>query len=225
MKILVAEDDKSLSKILEEILLEQKYIVDTVFDGMDAVYYASNQEYDVIIMDIMMPKLNGYDAIKLLRKQNVSTPTIMLTAKSETFDKITGLDSGADDYMTKPFEPEELLARIRAMTRRTGAVLLDEIKIGKLVLNLSTHTLSFDAKSISLNNKEFLLMELFLRSPNKILTKESIINNVWGTLSEAVDNNVEAYISFLRKKLSYLKADDEVQIKTLRRTGYKLEEV
>lgn len=222
MNILVVEDDINLSDSLKEILTNKKYTVDTVYDGMDALYYASNAEYDIIILDVMIPKLDGYEVIKLLRKQGISTPTIMLTAKSEISDKIIGLDAGADDYMTKPFSPEELLARIRANSRRTGEVLLDELKYREVVLNTSTHRLIYKSKSIELNNKEFLLMNLFFRSPEIIVTKENIITNVWGYDADVMDNNIEAYISFVRKKLKFIKA--KISIKTIRKTGYILKE-
>ncbi len=223
MNILVVEDDKNLSDALVEILTQQNYVVDAVYDGIDAIYYATNSEYDVIVLDVMLPKLNGFEVIKLLRKQEVATPTIMLTARSEITDRVAGLDSGADDYMTKPFAPEELLARIRAMSRRTGEVLLDEIKFKELTLNISTHSLASPTKSINLNNKEYLMMEMFMKSPGKIITKDSFINNIWGVDADVMDNNVEAYISFVRKKLKFINSN--ITVKTLRKTGYILQEV
>ena len=225
MNILIVEDDLHLSEALKQIVEEQNYIVDVVHDGMDGLYYASNNEYDVIILDVMLPKMNGYDVIKMLRKQNVSTPTLMLTAKSEILDRVAGLDSGADDYMTKPFAPEELLARLRALSRRQGEVALDNLEFANLCLNLNTMSLSFNGKSVTLSNKEFQIIQLLMMNNTNIISKETIINKVWGADSNADDNNVEAYISFLRKKLFFLKADRSVNIVTIRQVGYKLDEV
>jgi len=225
VNILIVEDDLHLAEALKQIVEEQNYIVDLVHDGMDGLYYASNNEYDVIILDVMLPKMNGYDVIKMLRKQNVSTPTLMLTAKSEIFDRVVGLDSGADDYMTKPFAPEELLARLRALSRRQGEVALDTVEFGNLSLNLNTMSLSFNGKSVTLSNKEFQIIQLLMMNNTNIISKETIINKVWGADSNADDNNVEAYISFLRKKLFFLKADRSVNIVTIRQVGYKLDEV
>ena len=225
MNILIVEDDLHLAEALKQIVEEQNYIVDVVHDGMDGLYYASNNEYDVIILDVMLPKMNGYDVIKMLRMQNVSTPTLMLTAKSEILDRVAGLDSGADDYMTKPFAPEELLARLRALSRRQGEVALDTLEFANLNLNLNTMSLSFNCKSVTLSNKEFQIIQLLMKNNTNIISKETIINKVWGADSNADDNNVEAYISFLRKKLFFLKADRSVNIVTIRQVGYKLDEV
>ncbi len=225
MNILIVEDDLHLAEALKQIIEEQSYITDVVHDGMDGLYYASNNEYDVIILDVMLPKMNGYDVIKMLRRQNISTPTLMLTARGEIMDRVAGLDSGADDYMTKPFAPEELLARLRALSRRQGEVALDTIEFAELMLNLNTLTLSYNGKSVNLSNKEFQLLQLFMVNHSNIISKETIINKIWGTESNADDNNVEAYISFLRKKLFFLKADKTVNIMTIRQMGYKLDEV
>jgi len=225
LNILIVEDDLHLADALKQIVEEHDYIADMVHDGMDGLYYASNNEYDVIILDVMLPKMNGYDVIKMLRKQNVSTPTLMLTAKSEIPDRVAGLDSGADDYMTKPFAPEELLARLRALSRRKGDVALEILEFAGLSLSLNTMSLSFGGKSVTLSNKEFHIMQLLMHNQPNIISKETIINKIWGADSSADDNNVEAYISFLRKKLFYLKADSVVNIVTLRQVGYKLDEV
>lgn len=225
MNILIVEDDLHLAEALEQIIEEQNYRADVVHDGMDGLYYASNNEYDVMILDVMLPKMSGFDVIKMLRKQNIAIPTLMLTARSEIIDRVTGLDFGADDYMTKPFSTEELLARLRALSRRQGEVLIDEIEFASLILNLSTFVLSYSAKSVSLSNKEFHLMNLLMINHSKIVSKDTIINKIWGEDSSAADNNIEAYISFLRKKLFFLKANDKVNIVTLRQVGYKLDEV
>ena len=221
MKVLIIEDDKHLSEALEHIMEENNYFVDVAFDGMDGLYYASNEEYDVIILDVMLPKMDGYDVIKSLRKQKIATPTIMLTAKSELSDKITGLDSGADDYMIKPFSPEELLARVRALSRRIGEVVIEETAFDDVILNLNTYTLTRGVKSVKLSNKEFQIMQILMANPKNIVSKETLINKVWGVESDTEDNNVEAYISFLRKKLYYI--NTTVEIKTVRMAGYLLE--
>ncbi len=220
MRVLLVEDDKYLAEALEHILVKEKFFVDKVDNGEDGFYYAENGEYDAIVLDVMMPKMNGYEVIKKLREVGVATPTIMLTAKSEINDKITGLDAGADDYLTKPFEPKELLARLRALTRRTGNVVLEEVKFEDLTLNLNTLELSSNGKSIVLSNKEFLIMKAFLSTPTTVYSKDNLIVKVWGYDSDAEDNNVEAYISFLRKKLEHL--GTKVNITTLRKIGYKL---
>lgn len=223
MKILIVEDDLHLSQALQQIMKEQDYFVDAVFDGIDGLYYAANNDYDVIVLDVMLPKMNGHDVIKTLRKQKIATPTIMLTAKSEVEDKITGLDAGADDYMIKPFSPEELLARVRALSRRIGEVVVDELTFHDVVLNLNTYTLSCGIKSVKLSNKEFQIMSILMTNVNTIISKESLIIKVWGADSDTEDNNVEAYISFLRKKLHFVNVS--VCIRTVRMAGYMLEEI
>ncbi len=221
MRVLIVEDDKHLAEALEFILKNEKFFVDKVDNGEDGYYYAKNSEYDVIVLDVMLPKMTGFEVIKKLRQEKVATPTILLTAKSETNDKITGLDAGADDYLTKPFEPKELLARIRALTRRVGTVILEELKYEDLVLNLDTTELSCNNKKMVLSNKEFLILKVFLANPQVIFSKDDLILKVWGFDSDAEDNNVEAYISFLRKKLEFL--ETKVSISTIRKMGYKLE--
>ena len=221
MRLLLAEDEKDLSKALCTILKHNNYSVDAVYDGQDALDYGLCENYDGIILDIMMPKKNGIDVLKELRKAKVSTPILMLTAKEQISDKVRGLDSGADDYMTKPFDPEELLARIRALTRRQGEVVLDELSFEGTTLNLSTCDLSCGEKSIHLNFKEFEIMKILMTSPGIVTTKEDLIVKVWGYDSNAVDNNVEVSISFLRKKLDFI--ESAVEIAALRKIGYRLE--
>lgn len=222
MKVLVVEDDLHLSESLTHILEEQGYFVDAVDNGMDGLYYASNDQYDVIVLDVMLPKMNGYEVIKMLRKQKNATPTIMLTAKSEIDDRITGLDAGADDYMVKPFAPKELLARLRALSRRSGDVVIDEKAFGDVMLNLNTYAFTCGTKSVTLSNKEFQIMQIMMANPSSIVSKETLIVKVWGIDSDTNDNNVEAYISFLRKKLFYVGSN--VEIRTIRMAGYRLEE-
>lgn len=221
MQILVVEDDIRLADALSQILREQKYMVDLVYDGQDGLDYACSGIYDVIILDVMLPKRDGFSVASELRRQNVRTPILLLTAKDSVPDKVTGLDCGADDYMTKPFAPEELLARVRALSRRQGEVILTQMEFEDLILNLGTCDLSCGAKSVRLNFKEFEVMKLLMSSVKTVVPKEDLIVKVWGFHSEAEDNNVEAYISFLRKKLHFL--GSKAEIATLRKLGYKLE--
>jgi len=199
---------------------EQKYTVDAVYDGEDGYQYAVSGEYDAIILDVMLPKRNGYDVVRALRREKIATPVLMLTARDELESKINGLDCGADDYMTKPFAPEELTARIRALTRRQGEVLLEEMQVEDIVLYLSTSDLRCGAKRIRLSFKEFEVMKLLMLAHNTIVPKEQLIVKVWGPESDAEDNNVEAYISFLRKKLFFI--GSKIGIQTVRKVGYRL---
>ena len=222
MRILVVEDEVRLAEALGQILSEQKYLVDIVHDGEDGYDYAASGIYDVIVLDVMLPGMDGYEIVRKLRRNKNQTPVIMLTTRSATDDKVKGLDCGADDYMTKPFEPEELLARIRALTRRQGEVVLDEMTFGDLTLDLSTCDLKCAGKSIHLNFKEFEILKLLMGAQGSVITKEDIIVKVWGYDSDASDNNVEAYISFLRKKFAFLKT--KASIIALRKVGYRLME-
>ena len=221
MKILVVEDELRLAEALQQIMQEQKYQVDVANDGNDGLDYALYGDYDVIVLDVMLPGKDGFEIVRALRAAKVKTPVIMLTARDDVRDKIRGLDKGADDYMTKPFVPEELLARIRALSRRQGEVLLEEITMEDLTLSLSTNDLLCGAKSIHLAFKEFEIMKILLSNQKAIVSKDMLISKVWGDDSDAEDNNVEAYISFLRKKLSFL--GSRVQIATIRKVGYRLE--
>lgn len=221
MQILVVEDEKRLAEALQQILTEKKYMVDLAFDGVDGFDMAVSGIYDVIILDVMLPKMNGLQVAENLRKEKLSTPILMLTAKDQVADKVKGLDAGADDYMTKPFSPEELLARVRALTRRQGEVVFDELSFDGLTLNLSTCDLLCGEKSVHLNFKEFEIMKIFLSNPQNVTTKDDLIIKVWGYDSNAVDNNVEVYISFLRKKLEFI--NSKVEIVSLRKVGYRLE--
>ena len=206
MQILVVEDEKRLREAICHILREQKYLVDAVGNGNEGYDYGKSGIYDCIILDVMMPGMNGFEVAAALRREKIGTPILMLTARDAIPDKVKGLDSGADDYMTKPFSPEELLARIRVLTRRRGEVVLDEMTCGDLIYTLSSGTLACraSAKTIRLNFKEGELLKLFLASPGVILSKETIITKIWGYDSDAGDNNVEAYVSFLRKKLQFV---------------------
>ena len=220
MTILIAEDEVRLADALAQILKEQKYQTDVVYDGRDAYDYAAGGTYDVIVMDVMMPYMDGFQVVHKLRENHIQTPVIMLTAKDTWQNKVQGLDAGADDYMTKPFQPEELLARIRALSRRQGEVVLDTLTFDDLTLNISTYDLATSAKSVHLGFNEFEIIRILMSNPKAITPKEDLITRVWGALSDAEDNNVEAYISFLRRKLTFL--GSRVQIGTVRKVGYHL---
>jgi len=221
MQILIVEDELRLAKALKQILEEKKYMVDTVADGQDGLDYALSGIYDVIILDVMLPKMDGMTVAKKLRESSVSTPIIMLTAKDTIKDKITGLDSGADDYMTKPFSPNELLARIRALTRRYTEVLAEVTEFGDFTFNSSVNEISKNGKSINLNYKEAEILKLLLLRKNVPVSKEELITKVWGFNSDAGDSNVEAYMSFVRKKLNFIQS--EYTIASYKKKGYMLE--
>lgn len=204
MQILIAEDDERLAAALEKILKDNDYDVDVVHDGQEGLNYATVGRYDVIILDVMMPKMNGFEVTKEIRRAGISTPVMLLTARDATADKIVGFDSGADDYMTKPFSPAELMAHLRALTRRQGEVQFERLKAGDLDLNLESYELTCGKKSIQLSFKEFSILKILMSNPGAVVSKETLIEKAWGISSSAGDNNVEAYISFLRKKLSHL---------------------
>lgn len=221
MRILIVEDEKRLAETLRQLMEEQRYQVDVVHDGADGLDYGLAGQYDLILLDIMLPKLDGLQVARQLRAGRISTPILMLTARDEVADKISGLDCGADDYMTKPFDTGELMARVRALTRRQGEVLSDVLTGGDLSLDCTSRTLSAGDRSVRLGFKEFEVMRLLLVNQCSVVTKETLITKVWGIESEAEDNNVEVYISFLRKKLAYL--GSAVTISTIRKAGYCLE--
>ena len=221
MQILIIEDEKRLADALYQILLEQKYMADVVYNGIDALEYGLSGIYDLIILDIMIPYKDGFEVAYELRKNKIDTPILMLTAKDTVPDKVTGLNKGADDYMTKPFAPEELIARIKALTRRKGEVVLDETSFDDFNFNASSNTLSKGTKSVHLNYKEAEILKLLLSKPDVIVSKDEIITKVWGYDSDAGSNNVEAYISFLRRKLNFINSDTE--IKSSKKMGYRLE--
>ena len=221
MRALIVEDDKALALTLGEMLKSARFESDICYDGESGLDNGLSDVYDLIILDIMLPKKDGFSVARELRREKIDTPILMLTARTETGDRVCGLDSGGDYYLTKPFEMSELLACVRALTRRQGEVVMDELSFGDLRLNLSTGDLSYGDKKVRLGKKEFSIMRIFLSNGEAIVSKETLINKVWGYESDAEDNNVEVYISFLRKKLAFLKAP--VQIATLRKFGYRLE--
>lgn len=222
MRLLLIEDEIHLAEAISQILKKNNYTVDMVHDGEAGYDYGMSQIYDMILLDIMLPKMNGIEVLKALRKAGVTIPILMLTAKGEIGDRVTGLDSGADDYLPKPFATEELLARIRALFRRKGDIqTIIEMAIGDISLNPSTLILAKDSHTIKLTLKESELLEYLILRKGLIASKELIIDKLWGYDSEAEHNNVEVYISFLRKKLTFLKSN--VSITTTRGVGYSLE--
>ena len=223
MRALIVEDDRALARTLGEMLKSAYFESDISYDGESGLDNGLSDTYDLIVLDIMLPKKDGFSIARELRAAKIDTPILMLTARTETGDKVRGLDSGADYYLTKPFEMSELLACVRALTRRQGEVVMDELTFGDLTLNLSTCDLCYGDKKVRLGKKEFSIMRIFMANGAAIVSKETLINKVWGFESDAEDNNVEVYISILRKKLAFLKAP--VQIATLRKFGYRLEAV
>lgn len=222
MRLLLAEDEKSLSKAIITILQKNNYSADAVYDGKEALDYLASGNYDGVILDIMMPKLDGISVLKKLREQGNKIPVLMLTAKSEVDDKVLGLDSGANDYLTKPFNTKELLARIRAMTRNQNEQMDSKIKFGNIVLDRATFELSSPDGNFRLANKEFQMMEMLMMNPRCLISAEHFLEKVWGYDSEVEINVVWVYISYLRKKLAALHAN--IQIKAQRNAGYSLEE-
>jgi len=222
MRILIVEDEVHLAEALTQILKKQNYSVDAVHDGSAGLDYAMSGIYDLLLLDIMMPEMDGITVLKKLRAQGIATPVIMLTARGELPDMVAGLDFGADDYIAKPFASEELLARIRAALRRKGEVLPDDaLRLDDLELNTSTLKLTVNGKEMKLNLKESKLLELLITRKQAVTSKELIIEKLWGFDSEAEYNNVEVYISFLCKKLTFL--GSSVRITTIRSVGYVLE--
>jgi len=221
MRVLIVEDEVRLADALCQIMREQHYFAEAVYDGEDGLAYAESGEYDVVVLDVMLPKLSGFEVVRQLRAKKVATPVLLLTARDELRDKVSGLDCGADDYMTKPFSPEELLARVRALARRQGEVQLEQLSFGDLTLDLANYDLACGGKSIHLGYKEFEVLRILMSNPNAIVPKETLISKIWGAESDAEDNNVEAYISFLRKKFFFLSS--RVNIATQRKVGYRLE--
>ncbi len=222
MRILIVEDEQRLAEALAQILSKNKYTADISTDGESGLDNALSGIYDAIILDVMLPKVSGFDILRTLRAERITTPIMLLTAKDEIADKVTGLDLGADDYLTKPFSTEELLARLRALIRRkSDAVCENTLFFSDLSLNLDTFELLCKDRSVKLGLKEFDIMKLLLSYGSRIISKEMLIEKVWGYDSEAEYNNVEVYISFLRKKLAHIKSN--VCIKTVRGVGYSLE--
>ena len=223
MRILLAEDERSLSRAVVALLEKSNYSADAVYDGEEALAYLEAGNYDGVILDIMMPKMDGLEVLRRLREQGNPVPVLLLTAKSEVEDKVTGLDTGANDYLTKPFSTAELMARIRAMTRsQTGGQVTSRLTFGNITLDQTTFELSSSASSFRLANREYQMMELLLRNPRQLIPTERFLERIWGYDSDVELNVVWVYISYLRKKLSALQAN--IQIKATRNVGYSLEE-
>ena len=221
MHILIVEDETALAEAVAHILRKAGHSADRVADGQSALDYIRAGAYDLVLLDIMLPRLDGLSVLRQMRSEGVQTPVLLLTARTTVPDKVAGLNTGADDYLTKPFDPEELLARVGAMTRRKGAIVLNELSFQDLTLDLNTVTLRCGARDVQLSPKEFALARLMLSEPSMTYSKDLLISRAWGLDSEATDNNVEAYISFLRKKLRYL--GSKVGIRNLQKIGYRLE--
>lgn len=221
MNILVVEDERNLADAICHILEQEGYNAEAAYDGKTGLAYAESGLYDAAILDVMLPGMDGFSIVRTLRQAQNDLPIMMLTAKTSTQDKVEGLDCGADDYMTKPFEAEELLARLRALTRRRGDVLLDEVSFADVSLDLSTHDLSCGERKVHLSGKEFEVMSILMSSSARVVSKQDLLTRVWGAEAEASENSVEAYVSFLRKKLHHV--GSKVQITTLRMLGYRLE--
>ena len=223
MRVLIVEDEARLAATLRDLLEINGYTADICGDGETGLDNALTNIYDVILLDVMLPKLDGFTVLRRLRAAGTSTPVLMLTARSEVSDRVEGLDCGADYYLTKPFEPRELLACIRTLTRRQPQLRnTDQLEYGDLLLEKNTFALTCGERSVRLSRKEFDMMELLMLNRELVLTKEKLLVKIWGYESDAEDNNVEVYISFLRKKLEHLHS--RVKIKTIRMVGYCLED-
>ena len=222
MRLLLVEDEKRMAQALCEILRQEKYDTDHYADGISGLEAAESGIYDLIILDVMLPGMNGFEMAKKLRQGGMHTPILMLTAKAELDDKVTGLDSGADDYLTKPFMTKELLARIRALLRRNSGTPDGTLKFGDVSLDGSTYELCCvtNGQSVRLSEKEWRIMEYLIANQNRILTREQLAVKIWGYESDAEYNNVEVYMSFTRKKLAFINAKTE--IKAVRGIGYEL---
>lgn len=222
MRILLAEDERSLSRAVIALLEKNNYSADAVYDGQEALEYLEAGNYDALILDLMMPKMDGMTVLRTLREQGNPIPVLILTAKSEVDDKVLGLDTGANDYLTKPFSTQELMARIRAMTRsQSGGQVTSRLTFGNITLDQATFELSSPTGSFRLANKEFQMMELLMRNPRQLIPTERFLERIWGYDSDVELSVVWVYISYLRKKLSALRAN--IQIKVTRNAGYSLE--
>ena len=221
MRILVADDERDLAQALEAMLKREHYSVDVVYDGQDALDYGLAENYDCLVLDIMMPHRDGLEVLRQLREKGVATPVLLLTAKGEVADRIRGLNAGADDYLSKPFAMGEFMARVRALTRRSGVFTPDQLTVGDLTLDRATFELSANGSSVRLGNREYQLLELLMRQQGRYLSTEELMERIWGYESEAELSVVWAYISYLRRKLEGLHA--HVRIAASRGRGYMLE--
>jgi len=223
MRILVADDEPEMTMVLDALLRREHYSVDVVDNGKDALDYGLAENYDCLILDIMMPKLDGIQVLQALRAQNISTPVLLLTAKGQIEDRVAGLDSGADDYLPKPFDNREFIARVRALTRRGGEYTPSVLTAGNIALDCSSFELKCGQSCVRLGNKEFQMLELLMRQKGRLISTEQFMEHIWGYDSEAEINVVWAYISYLRRKLEA--AGASVRIAARRGQGYLLEEI
>ncbi len=222
MKILIVEDEIKLADALGEMFRHRQHVVDVRYDGEEGYFAAKKGSYDVVILDVMLPKMDGFEVVERLRNSKITVPVLMLTAKDDVNSRVRGLDCGADDYLTKPFAAEELMARVRALVRRKSDMVFDEYRFADIMLNTTNYTLCCGDKAVNLGAKEYELMKLFLSNPAQVINKDHIISKVWGVNSNITENNVEVYMSFLRKKLAFI--GSKVTISTKRMLGYYLEE-
>ena len=224
MRVLLVEDERSLAELVSDRLKKERYVVDVSYDGEDGLFNALTGIYDLILLDVMLPKKDGFEILKEIRQEGIASKVIMMTAKGELDDKLKGFSEGANDYIPKPFHVDELVARVSAQLRTEKAV-KDSLEMGNIALDFKTPAIcnSATGESIKINNKEFQLLEYFMMNPNQVLSKEMIFDRVWGMDNNSLSNNMEAYISFVRKKLKAL--DSDVTIKAIRNMGYKLEKL
>ena len=223
MRILVADDEPEMTMVLEALLKREHYSVDVVYNGQDALDYGLAENYDCLVLDIMMPRLDGIQALQALRAKHISTPVLLLTAKSQVADRVKGLDSGADDYLPKPFDNREFIARVRALTRRGGEYTPKLLTAGNVTLDCAVFELKCGSASIRLGNKEFQMLELLMRQKGRLISTEQFMEHIWGYDNDAEINVVWAYISYLRRKLEAVGAN--VRISARRGQGYLLEEI
>lgn len=228
MRLLIVDDETKLLKALEQVFREHHYMADTADNGLDGLDKALSGSYDLLIIDVMLPKLSGYELVRSVRKEGYSTPILLLTAKDAVDDRVEGLDSGADDYLVKPFATKELLARVRALTRRSGDVMgTKTLEVGGFTLNLMTRSVTVYGDELALTAKEFQMLELFLRHPGQVMPKELILDRIWGFEAPVDTNAVEIYVHFLRKKIEshrekLTEGNTLPAIETVRGVGYAL---
>ena len=223
MNVLVCEDEKNMSDAICKILDDCGFKTEATHNGKEGFELAMSGKFDAMVLDIMLPEMDGMTLVSKLREKSNSLPVLMLTARTQIADKVEGLNAGADDYMTKPFESIELVARVRALTRRQGEVVVDKIDFGDLLLDISTHDLSCGKNSVHLSQKEYEVLSMLMNAKGRITSKQDLLSRVWSIDGESSENSVEAYISFLRKKLTHL--GSSVHITTLRMLGYRLEQI
>ena len=222
MKVLIVEDEKDLAWVLSEMLKQEGYIVNKVHNGIDGLDYALTNTYDVIILDIMLPQMNGIEVLKEIRKNGINSSVLLLTAKSEVEDKINGLDNGADDYLTKPFVTKEFLARVRALSRRNNKQYLgNQLTFGDILVDKHKHELIKDTQKIKLSQKEYSILEMLIVNKGNTISKEQFVQKIWGYDTDIEYNSIEVYIAFVRRKLNAIHSN--VKINTIRSLGYALE--